>query len=666
MLNVSEATKQIYSEENVQKYLIISFPDDDIASITNDNIMSESMKLTQSICEDNVLKVGGCNASQFEVTVFDIPEDITNKNIIVTLSCKDPSFKGEYADGEKYDADDIVRRDGRYYQFYEQNSDKEFEECCDELYGYIDTSNVDDIVLFRGKVKSAKKQKDRRFKDILAYDRLHELSTTDITEWFNNASNGIVDHYFQGEWTPGTAYTKNQTVRLTVYPGTGAPQIHYYRCAKDMDNANYVYTNPLLLLGGQYGESGASYWTELSSSPEVKVTVKQLRDKVFNYLGITQDVATLPMDDYSLTIKPIDKILMATQLIQYLCNLNACFGQISSATGHFKYIIPTIPQVDSNYKGDFEIGVNYSKNNVVKVNNEDTYYSNKYFQCRMSTDAPTIVKERAEEWTTWIAWDDKLMWSNPTIVSNDAQNLWYLDIIYDEELAEAYGVIIKINTYTGGPSPYLTELEIVRNSGTRFKVLNSNFSTLNISVENAPDEFWKTFRVYRVFADGELANTYEPTDEIVAEFWENMPEIYHPSGMVNLSRMYELDAAEYQDYDYQNSGFNIIDDSNKILEGSTNDTAISINYSFLVNFSSIQRSFYNNVVSSLADFSVKYTPTSIKAVGLPFLECGDYYCYDIEETVNGENIIRTIKTLVLNRTISGIGALTDDMEAKYE
>ena len=65
MLNVSDKTKEIYLNENMPKYITISFPNGDHADITNSNILEESMKLVQSICEENKPIVGGCNSSQF-------------------------------------------------------------------------------------------------------------------------------------------------------------------------------------------------------------------------------------------------------------------------------------------------------------------------------------------------------------------------------------------------------------------------------------------------------------------------------------------------------------------------------------------------------------------------------------------------------------------------
>ena len=50
-------------------------------TITNENLISESMKLTESLCSSDNLKLGACESSVFEVTVADIKDDFKNKTI---------------------------------------------------------------------------------------------------------------------------------------------------------------------------------------------------------------------------------------------------------------------------------------------------------------------------------------------------------------------------------------------------------------------------------------------------------------------------------------------------------------------------------------------------------------------------------------------------------
>ena len=63
--------------------------------------------------------VQGCIATEFKVTTFDINDDITNKNIVVSLSVKDDNYKGEWQEGVNYVEGDIVKFDGEYYKYNE-------------------------------------------------------------------------------------------------------------------------------------------------------------------------------------------------------------------------------------------------------------------------------------------------------------------------------------------------------------------------------------------------------------------------------------------------------------------------------------------------------------------------------------------------------------------
>ena len=61
----------------------------------------------------------------------------------------------------------------------------------------------------------------------------------------------------------------------------------------------------------------------------------------------------------------------------------------------------------------------------------------------------------------------------------------------------------------------------------------------------------------------------------------------------------------------------------------------------------------------------------LHCLGLPFLEIGDYICFDVTEWSSDENDnpvmeTKTIESIVLSRNLSGINALTDELEARNE
>ena len=114
------------------------FPADDlfpveqepIYVIDNSQMQTESLKITESLCESDTLAYGECNAAQLEVTVADVLQDLTGKEFMVSVEV------GDY-----------------------------------EMSMGIYT------------VEQFTRQADRRMKKITAYDRMRKFST-DIATWY--------------------------------------------------------------------------------------------------------------------------------------------------------------------------------------------------------------------------------------------------------------------------------------------------------------------------------------------------------------------------------------------------------------------------------------------------------------------------------------------------
>ena len=102
--------------------------------INDDQIVTESLTLEESLCSDDYLRFGACEAAKFEITVADVAEDIKNHWFTAELIIAD--YKLAF---------------GIY--------------------------KVDDVVI----------QKDKRFKKIIAYDRMKEFDT-DVSIWYKNLS----------------------------------------------------------------------------------------------------------------------------------------------------------------------------------------------------------------------------------------------------------------------------------------------------------------------------------------------------------------------------------------------------------------------------------------------------------------------------------------------
>lgn len=132
MINVNQTTKNAYLDDTTLKNLTIAFPDRTI-TLTNSDIVSESMVLTQSIETESVLSFQGCIASKFEIELADFEQDVRGERIVVS----------------------------------------------------IQAGNTEPITIFEGIVDE---QNNQNHEDItvklVAYDKLYTLGETDVTEWY--------------------------------------------------------------------------------------------------------------------------------------------------------------------------------------------------------------------------------------------------------------------------------------------------------------------------------------------------------------------------------------------------------------------------------------------------------------------------------------------------
>lgn len=66
------------------------------------------------------------------------------------------------------------------------------------------------------------------------------------------------------------------------------------------------------------------------------ITIKNFRNSLFSYIGLTQKAVTLPNDDISIIKQYEPKTLQCLPVLKYLCQINGCFG-IINRNGLFEY-----------------------------------------------------------------------------------------------------------------------------------------------------------------------------------------------------------------------------------------------------------------------------------------------------------------------------------------
>lgn len=104
MISVPERIKELYHQDHAYKNIRIHFPNGERADICNDLIVKDSVSFTESLCSQNQLKFGLCEASIFECEVVGVG-NIKGATIEVSveIECKYNTSGAEWkSDLQKY------------------------------------------------------------------------------------------------------------------------------------------------------------------------------------------------------------------------------------------------------------------------------------------------------------------------------------------------------------------------------------------------------------------------------------------------------------------------------------------------------------------------------------------------------------------------------------
>lgn len=133
MISYSDEQKEIIRNYNSKKILTIKFLDDDsYEDINSDRIYWESLKLIESLCDNDNLIFGSCESSEMQIQVADLPLDVKNHEIQLDLK-----------------VDNILVPLGIFF------------------------------------IDNVEKATDKRYKKLTCYDRMYYMQTN-VIEWYNS------------------------------------------------------------------------------------------------------------------------------------------------------------------------------------------------------------------------------------------------------------------------------------------------------------------------------------------------------------------------------------------------------------------------------------------------------------------------------------------------
>lgn len=172
---MENSIQNLFYDDSVEKQLIIEYPVSG-TTLTNAEYQTETMTITESICDEQELQFGCCNASSFEIKVLDMIENFKGKKMKVSilLAGQDEPYQlGEY------------------------------------------------------KVYSDKPTADRLYKDILAYDAMYDILNAEVSGWYNSLTFPMTLRQFRDSFCAYvgvdqeeiTLVNDDMTVEKTVDPG---------------------------------------------------------------------------------------------------------------------------------------------------------------------------------------------------------------------------------------------------------------------------------------------------------------------------------------------------------------------------------------------------------------------------------------------------------------
>lgn len=132
---------------------------------------------------------------------------------------------------------------------------------------------------------------------------------------------------------------KNITVTITPSGGT-AFQLGVYKVLSDYPTADKKFRKIIaydVLYEILKADVRAWYDTVLPPGGSTTITLKQFRDSFFNYFSLTQETASLPNDNMTVTRTINPSSITGKTVLKAILEINACFGKIGR-DGKFKYV----------------------------------------------------------------------------------------------------------------------------------------------------------------------------------------------------------------------------------------------------------------------------------------------------------------------------------------
>jgi len=185
MIRVTDTTKNAYKSDSTLKDIVVRIPDASL-TLTNEDILADSLELKEAIESGDNLSFQGCIASSFKIECFNLVDE---------------TLEGKWIE-------------------------------CDIVAHVEDPADEETIPLFRGYISEVTNTTHEEFTtEIRAYDALYTINNTDVTSWYNGLTfpltiKSMRDSFFSrmgvtqvADYLPNDGMSVNKTIEDKVIVG---------------------------------------------------------------------------------------------------------------------------------------------------------------------------------------------------------------------------------------------------------------------------------------------------------------------------------------------------------------------------------------------------------------------------------------------------------------
>lgn len=644
MIQVPEEIKELLKQRNVRKNCRVHFPNGDSplpdnGDITNINLVAESVEFTESICSQDELKFGLCEASTISFQTFNIP-NIKGKTIDVSIELDCTSLIDSNIDG-------IITRDDLDYPVFPISYGKFIVDSCPR-----DSANM-------------QKRKITAYSEIVSFDKLSNSfevakQTTPVktnTPYTVDAFKYLIPSLYTDasqlkdfeKYSMPTNLTKSSVtggwfVSEANFPGPKFEYYDYNTTAKKKVFEGCIY--PFVFDDGlafdallEIQFSGVT----LHSQDDVFVieNVSPLRDNIlqFVYDKIIDYLDSLLQEyDYSFVYRPNVKQAIYDGIMSVrtanpepgvlaLCDQARLLGYDEKFT-----------QLDSNILylgGDIDAQLFIPTEFELSVEARDPQSGLPYgvgtivtYDLRKNTEDIAISKILLPDFVSSKIAIPRVKFGTHYSVESDLQN--------KREILEA---VCELSGFFGKYNRQVSALEFIKLSGL-------------VGIYPHDDLFPSEQLYPNGYDDGKTQII--KTDMYRNAWYDDYPTKLYSKVVCNYKNSSDED--EYAEYIILD--VDLLDDSGNKVFNADEYTLYDISDNYIIQNSSWTQDEIISILKTLANNieRIQYMPADIDCIGLPYVEAGDVL--DVFTHVGG------FETIALRRTLSGIQALSDNYESK--